>query len=156
MPLDHDRFMRLAMEEAARAGAEGNPAVGSVIVRDNAVIAAGRDLFTSTNDPTAHAETVALREAGAALGQVDFTGYTLYTSFQPCPMCCGAIIVSGVSTLVMGARPDPSENQYGSYNVEALLQLAGWQDRIQVVTGILPAECLEVLQEWEARNMGGR
>ena len=156
MPLDHDRFMRLAIDEAARAGAEGNAAVGSVIVRDSTVIATGRNLVTSTNDPTAHAEMVALREAGAALGQIDFSGYTLYTSFQPCPMCCGALMVSGVSTLVMGARPDPADNRYGSYNVETLLELAGWEDRIQVVTGILPQECLKVRQEWEARNMGGR
>ena len=108
MPLDHERFMRLAIDEAARAGAEGNLAVGSVIVRDNTVIATGRNLVTSTNDPTAHAETVALREAGAALGQVDFSGCTLYTSFQPCPMCCGALMVNGISTPVMGARPETS------------------------------------------------
>ena len=156
MPLDHDRFMRLAIDEAARGGAEGNLAVGSVIVRDNTVIAAGRNLVTSTNDPTAHAETVALREAGAALGQADFSGCTLYTSFQPCPMCCGALIVSGVSTLVMGARPVASENRYGTYTVETLLELSGWASKMEVVTGILPAECLEVRREWEARNMGGR
>ncbi len=77
--------MRLAIDEAARAGAEGNLAVGSVIIRDNTVVAAGRNLISSTHDPTAHAETVELREAGAALGQPDLSGCTLYTSFQPCP-----------------------------------------------------------------------
>ncbi len=156
MPVDHDRFMRLAIDAAARAGAEGNLAVGSVIVRDNTVIATGRNLVTSTNDPTAHAETVALREAGAALGQVDFSGCTLYTSFQPCPMCCGALMVSGISTLVMGARPETSENRYGASTVETLLDLADWAGNMEVVTGILTAECLEVRREWEARNTGGR
>lgn len=156
MPLDHEHFMRMAIEEAARGGAEGNSAVGSVIVRDNAVVATGRNLVTSTNDPTAHAETVALREAGAALVRPDLSRCTLYTSFQPCPMCCGALIVSRISTLVMGARPNPGDNRYGGYTPEQLLNLAGWGSEIEVVTGILPGECLAVRQEWEARNTEGR
>ena len=156
MPVDHEHFMRLAIDEAARAGAEGNSAVGSVIVRDNAVVATGRNLVTSTNDPTAHAETVALRKAGAALGRPDLSGCTLYTSFQPCPMCCGALMVSGISTLVMGARPEPSANRYGNYWPEDLINTAGWGGRIEVVTGILTGECLEVRREWETRNLGGR
>ena len=156
MPLDHEHFMRMAIEEAARGGAEGNSAVGSVIVRDNAVVATGRNLVTSTNDPTAHAETVALREAGAALVRPDLSGCILYTSFQPCPMCCGALIVSRISTLVMGARPNPADNRYGGYTPEQLLNLAGWGSEIEVVTGILPGECLAVRQEWEARNTEGR
>ena len=140
MSLNHEGFMRMAIAEAARAGAEGNSAVGSIIVQNNTVVAKGRNLVASNNDPTAHAETVALREAGAALGQSDLTGCTLYTSFQPCPMCCGGLIVSGIATLVMGARPDPADNRYGAYNVEKMLDLAGWSNRLEVVTGILPAE----------------
>ena len=156
MSLNHEDYMRMAIYEAARAGAEGNSAVGSVIVQNNTVVAKGRNLVAANNDPTAHAETVALREAGAALGRPDFTGCTLYTSFQPCPMCCGALMVSEVATLVMGARPDPADNRYGAYDVEKMLDLAGWSTRMEVVTGILPAECLEVRREWEARNAGGR
>lgn len=156
MPLDHEHFMRMAIEEAARGGAEGNSAVGSVIVRDNAVVATGRNLVTSTYDPTAHAETVALREAGAALARPDLSGCILYTSFQPCPMCCGALIVSRISTLVMGARPNPAGNPYGNYTPELLFNLAGWESSIEVVTGILPGECLAIRQEWEAKNTAGR
>ncbi len=96
MPADHEHFMGLAIEEAAKGGAEGNSAVGSVIGRDGNIVAVGRNLVTSTNDPTAHAETVALREAGAAQGDPDMTGCILYTTFQPCPMCSGALIVSGL------------------------------------------------------------
>lgn len=153
MPLDHERFMKLAIEEAARAGAEGNAAVGSVIVEDNVVVAVGRNLVTSTYDPTAHAETVALRDAGAALRRSNLSGLTLYTTFQPCPMCCGALMVSGVSTLVMGARPGPSDNRYGNYRPEDLIHTAGWAGRLKVVTGILPEACLAVRRDWEARNM---
>ena len=71
MPLDHEKYMRMAIEEAARGGAEGNLAVGSVVVRDDAVVAVGRNLVTSTNDPTAHAETVALREAADPVGAAE-------------------------------------------------------------------------------------
>jgi tRNA(adenine34) deaminase len=87
MPGDHERFMRMALDEATRGKAEGNVAVGSVIVRGDRVVARGRNLVMSTFDPTAHAETVALREAGQALKLVDFSGCTLYTTFEPCPMC---------------------------------------------------------------------
>ena len=156
MPTDHERFMRMAIDEANKGGAEGNSAVGSVIVQDGAVVAVGRNLVAASNDPTAHAETVALREAGAALGRSDFTGCTLYTSFQPCPMCSGAIMVSGIATLVMGARPGQSENRYGDFSVEKLFQESGWGSRIEVVTGILTDECLKVRQEWDAKNAGGR
>ena len=100
----HERFMQIAMQEARRGTAEGNAAVGSVVVRDENLIARGRNLVATQSDPTAHAETVALRNAGAATGHTDFSGCTLYTTFEPCPMCCGAILASGVSTLVLGAR----------------------------------------------------
>ena len=156
MSTNHEDFMRLAIAEAARAGAEGNSAVGCVIVQNNAVIGSGRNLVASNNDPTAHAETVALREASAALGQPDLIGCTLYTSFQPCPMCCGALMVSGIATLVMGARPDPTDNRFGAYTVEKLLDLSGWAARMEVLTGVLPSECLEVRREWETRNTTGR
>ncbi|MDE0459382.1 MAG: nucleoside deaminase [Chromatiales bacterium] len=95
----HERFMQIAMEEARRGAAEGNAAVGSVVVRDEHLIARGRNLVATQSDPTAHAETVALRNAGAATGHTDFSGCTLYSTFEPCPMCCGAILASGVSTL---------------------------------------------------------
>ena len=74
MPTDHERFMRLALEEAEKGKAEGNIAVGSVIVQDDTVVARGRNLVTTTFDPTAHVETVALRAAGAALRRVDVPG----------------------------------------------------------------------------------
>ena len=156
MPEDHEGFMRIALEEAEIGGSEGNTAVGSVIVRGNSLVARGRNLVTSTLDPTAHAETVALREAGSALGLVDFSGFTLYTTFEPCPMCCGAIMASGVTTLVMGARHDPSQSRWGAYTVEKLIEMAGWGDQVKVVTGILPRECVEVRRKWEAGDAPGR
>ena len=144
MPGDHERFMRIALQDAAKAGAEGNQAVGSIIVRGDAIVARGRNLVNSTNDPTAHAETVAIREAGATLGNVDFSGYTLYTTFEPCPMCCGAILASGISTIVMGGRPEPSQGRWDSYTLEKLIEMAEWTDKVEVVTGVLTQECVDI------------
>ena len=151
MPIDHNHFMRLALEEASRSNAEGNIAVGSVLVQDDTVVARGRNLVTSTHDPTAHAETVALREAGAALQQVDFTGCVLYTTFEPCPMCCGAILNSKLSTLVMGARHDPAQARWAGYTVEKLIDLTGRSTMIEVVTGVLVQACFDI---WRASTTG--
>lgn len=144
MSVDHERFMRIALEEAERGGAEGNAAVGSIIVDGETVVAHGRNLVTSNSDPTAHAETVALRHAGEALKRTDFSGMALYTTFEPCPMCCGAIMASGIATLVMGARHDSAQSSWGAYSVESLIEMTGRSDRIAVVTGILTRECAEV------------
>jgi len=152
----HERFMRAALAEAARGGAEGNIAVGSVVVRDDTVVAGGRNLEAATNDPTAHAEVVAVREASRVLGRRDLSGHTLYTTFEPCPMCCGAIMASGIATLVMGARHRPPAARWGPFAVEQLLALAAWEDRLQVVSGVLPDECRRLREEWDARHAGGR
>jgi tRNA(adenine34) deaminase len=146
MPGEHERFMRMALDEAARGKAEGNVAVGSVIVQGERVVALGRNLVTSTFDPTAHAETVALREAGQALKSADFSGCTLYTTFEPCPMCCGAILASNIGTLVMGGRPTLAERRWGAYTVEHFLDYAQRSGSLQVVTGILTQECVDIRQ----------
>jgi tRNA(adenine34) deaminase len=146
MPGDHERFMRMALDEAARGKGEGNVAVGSVITQGDTVVARGRNLVASTFDLTAHAETVALREAGRALQRVDLTGCVLYTTFEPCPMCCGAILASGISTLVMGGRPTLAERRWGEFTVERFIELAKRGDSIQVVTGILTQECVDIRQ----------
>lgn len=144
MSIDHERMMRIALEEAAQGGAEGNAAVGSIIVDGDQVVARGRNLVISNSDPTAHAETVALRHAGEALKRTDFSGMTLYTTFEPCPMCCGAILASNIGTLVMGARHNPAQSRWGGYRVETLLELTNSADQLTVVTGILTGECADI------------
>ena len=143
---EHERFMRLALEDAQRAADEGNVGVGSVIVRDGEVVARGRNLVPTTNDPTAHAETVALREASAALGTDDMAGCVLYTTFEPCPMCCGALMNANVAALVMGARPSAEQTKWGDYTMEALLAMSRWNARMEVITGVLVEECLGIRQ----------
>ena len=141
---DHEHYMRIALEEAERGATEGNVAVGSILVAPESVVARGRNLVTSTSDPTAHAETVALRNAGEQLGHTDFSKLTLYTTFEPCPMCCGAILASGVHTLVMGARHDLTQSNWGAYTVETLLELTNKESQLTVITGILTRECADV------------
>jgi tRNA(adenine34) deaminase len=136
IPEEHEGFMRLALEEAARSGAEGNVAVGSVLEHQGTVVARGRHLVTTTADPTAHAETVALRHAGAARQHTDCSGYTRYTTYEPCPMCCGALLVSGITTLVMGARPALAERRWGDYTTENLIAQTQRREHMRVVTGI--------------------
>ena len=141
---DHEHYMRIALEEAERAVAEGNTAVGSILVRAERIVARGHNLVTSTSDPTAHAETVALRHAGEQLGNTDFSKSILYTTFEPCPMCCGAIMASGVHTLVIGARHDLAQSRWGAYTVEKLLELTNRVGQLIVITGVLPQACTDV------------
>lgn len=141
---NHEHFMRIALKEAERSRDEGNSAVGSIIVRDGEVIACGRNLVTTEHDVTAHAETVALRVAGAALETARFDGCTLYTTFEPCPMCCGAILLAGISTLVIGAKSPPEESLWPGYSVEGMIDSLGQSHTISVVGGVLAKECAAV------------
>lgn len=134
-------FMNIAIEEAQQALAGGNGGFGSVVVLDGEVIGTGRNLANSTTDPTAHAETVAIRNAAQALGSLDLSGCTLYATFQPCPMCCGAILVSGISTVVLGGRPRAGGSRHGEYTIERLIEMAGGGESISVITGVLTDEC---------------
>lgn len=139
-----ERLMRTALKEAQLALAEGNGGFGSIVVRDGEVIAVGRNLANSTIDPTAHAETVAIRNAAMALGSLDLSRCTLYATFQPCPMCCGAILVSGITTVVLGGRPQAGASRHGEYTIERLIEMAGGSERVTVITGVLTDECNRV------------
>lgn len=140
----HEKFMRIALEEARRAAGEGNVGVGSVIVMDDELIARGRNLVPTTHDPTAHAETVALREAASVLNTDDMTGAALYTTFEPCPMCCGALMNANIATLVMGGRPTAEQTAWGDYTLERLIDMCCWDDRMEIVTDVLVEECLDI------------
>lgn len=150
MALDDEYYMRIALEEADKGGAEGNDAVGSVIVKDGSQVVLGRNLTSSTQDPTAHAETVCLRNAGASLGLLELAGCALYTTFEPCPMCCGAIMVGGITKVVIGAEPDPAVRRFGPYTMRAFLEWSEWANKIEVVTNVLSQECLQIRQKWQA------
>lgn len=98
--------MRRALDEARRAAADGEVPVGAVVTRAGAVIAAGRNRMRLDNDPTAHAELVAMRAAAAALGTPRLDGCDLWVTLEPCAMCAGAMALARVSRLYFAA-PDP-------------------------------------------------
>ena len=152
MFVHHTQFTEKAIEEAEKGGSQGNIAVGSVVVKNGSIIGVGRNLVSASDDPTAHAEIVALRDASLNVKSAELSGCTLYTTFEPCPMCCGAIMTSGITTVVMGARHNPRESRWGPYSIEKLLDMANWRDKIEIVTGILPKKCADVRHKWEKIN----
>lgn len=158
MKSQHDQFMALAIEEALSGLRAGERPFGSVIVKDGNVVGRGRNLVNSTQDPTAHAETLAIRNAAANLKTARLTGCTLYTTCEPCPMCCGATLYSGIDTLVMGTRqaslPRLSKGAYNvrDYNVERLVELTGF--KLNIVTGVMMEECDAIYLDWEGWGTG--
>lgn len=100
---EKERYMALAMEEADRALDAGDIPVGAVVVCEGEVIAAAGNEREQTGDPTAHAEVLALRRAAKRLGRRRLGGCTLYVTLEPCPMCAGAILMSGLDAVYFGA-----------------------------------------------------
>ena len=138
-----DAWMRHALALAERARQNGEVPVGAVLVRENAIIAEGWNCPIATHDPTAHAEIVALRAAGRALGNYRLVETTLYVTLEPCVMCMGAISHARVGRIIYGAS-DPKRGAAGS-----ALQLAEAEflnHRIGVMGGVLGDECGEILR----------
>lgn len=152
MQLDHDHFMALALQLAGKAAAEGNRPVGSLIVDAGGnILAQGTNRVFTEFDPTSHGETNAIREATKKLRKTDLSGCTLYSSLEPCPMCCWAIIDSKISRLVLGGRHAAlGRKDIGSYSVENLLALTGRS--IELVTGIRARESEDMRRAWDAKQ----
>jgi tRNA(adenine34) deaminase len=126
-------LMAQALDLAREALASGDHPYGSVIVGGQAVIGE-RNRVVTTADPTAHSETMAIRSAAGAWGLAGVAGSTLVTTYEPCPMCLGAIIEAGISRLVIGVRRQVGAQPLGEYTVEALLGLMGRTGDIQIET----------------------
>ena len=140
--MSHETFMRRALQEAHRAREAGEVPVGAVVVFDGALVGTGFNRPIGAQDPTAHAEIVALGAAGQALGNYRLTGATLYVTVEPCLMCVGAIVHARVGAVVYGV-PDPKGGA-----VRSLLDVGslGLNHRFEVVEGVLADECRELLQ----------
>ncbi len=142
-----EMFMRQALAEAARAGARGEVPVGAVAVRGNQAIASGHNLRETAQDPTAHAELIAIRAAAARLGTWRLSGVTIYVTLEPCPMCAGALVNARVARLVYGAD-DPKAGA-----VRSLMQLVEdprLNHRVEVEAAVLREECAEQLSAFFA------
>jgi tRNA(adenine34) deaminase len=140
---DDERWMRLALEEARTAEALGEVPVGAVIVREGELVARGHNLTHTRQDPSAHAEMVAIRRAAEAIGHWRLLGCTLYVTLEPCAMCSGAIVLARIPRLVYAA-PDPKAGMSGS--LENLVQYPRLNHRVDLTAGVLAGEAGDVLR----------
>ena len=146
--MNDTELMQIAINEAIKGLELGDQPFGAVLVMNNKIIRTGRNLVYSTFDPTAHAETVTLRDAGTSIKTLSFPGATLYASWEPCPMCLGAIISARINRLVLGGRKSKRRNQYGEYTVEKLIELTNVKDRLTLTTGVLQKKSEEIVNQW--------
>jgi tRNA(adenine34) deaminase len=147
-------WMGRALDLAAAAARAGDVPVGAVVVSPTSeVIGEGRNLREVEGDPTAHAEVVALRAAARAMGEWRLEDCTLVVTLEPCPMCAGALMLSRISRLVLGAW-DPKLGATGS--VWDLVRDRRATHRVEVVGGVREAECSQVLLSFfeEQRTAG--
>ena len=145
----HTEFMQEALAEARKSEKKGEVPVGAVIISSNGeLLARAHNESISRNDPTAHAEILALRKAGKKLGNYRILNSTFYVTIEPCIMCIGALINARIHHLVYGAR-DPKAGAVDSvYNI---LQNPRLNHRMKVSSGILERECQDIIQSFFKR-----
>jgi|ERR1041385_5516288 len=144
-PEEDAAWMLRALEQAEIAAAAGEVPVGALVIKDGEIIGQGHNRNLLDNDPTAHAEIVALRQAAARLGNHRLTGCTMVATIEPCSMCAGALIHARIARLVYGAN-DPKAGAAGS--TIQVINHPSLNHRMQVTAGVLAGECSEVLQKF--------
>ncbi|MFP3895505.1 MAG: tRNA adenosine(34) deaminase TadA [Anaerolineales bacterium] len=143
--MDHERWMREALEEAEKAAAAGEIPVGAVVVFGERIIGRGRNRKEAMRDPTAHAEILALRRAAHERGSWRLTGATLYSTLEPCSMCAGAMVNARIDRLVYGVA-DPKTGAAGS--VYDIVRSPWLNHRLKVVPGVLAEDVEEVMRDF--------
>nr|CAA6824901.1 MAG: tRNA-specific adenosine-34 deaminase (EC [uncultured Thiotrichaceae bacterium] len=147
--MDNEYWMEHALKLADRAGDEGEVPVGAVLVRDGLVLGEGWNQPIAHHDPSAHAEIMAMRNAGVKAENYRLPGTTLYVTLEPCVMCSGAMLHARVDKVVFGAF-DPKTGAAGS--VFDLLKDPRHYHRMEVEGGVLQARCAEQLQSFFRRR----
>jgi tRNA(adenine34) deaminase len=149
----HENFMRMALEEAERAYDEDEAPIGAVIVFGERVIASAHNQREQLNDPTAHAEMIAITQAAESLRCWRLEGCTLYVTLEPCPMCAGAIVQARIPTVVYGAA-DPKAGAVRT--LYKLLDDPRLNHRCQIVPDVLGVECGRILTQFfqQQRRLG--
>ena len=141
--------MNVALQEALTASDNDEVPVGAVIVCGGRIIARAHNQRELLKDPTAHAEMIAITQAAAAMNNWRLTGATMYVTLEPCAMCAGAIVLSRIDRLVFGAA-DPKAGACGTlFNI---VQDSRLNHRVEIVSGILAAECAETLRSFFAKR----
>jgi len=144
-----EQYMRLALEEAAQAETEGEVPVGAVVVCSGNVVGRGHNRNLQDNDPTAHAEVLALRQAAQLLGNHRLSDCELFATIEPCAMCAGALVQARLRRLVYGAS-DPKTGA-----VQSVLQVLNnprLNHQMEVVSGVLATESTAILQAFFRRR----
>ena len=148
-PLNDEACMRAALQEALAAYEKGEVPVGAVVVRDGKIIGRGHNLRETLNDPTAHAEMLAMTSASESKDSWRLEDCTLYVTLEPCPMCAGALVLGRLDRLVYGT-PDPKTGAVESlYNI---VQDERLNHRLEVTGGVLQADCQKQLQDFFKRR----
>jgi len=141
-----DEWMRIAIEAAREAAEIGEVPVGAAIVNENGdLLSVSSNRTITNNDPTAHAEILALREAAAKIGNYRLTGAIVYSTIEPCVMCAGALVNARVARLVFGAH----DERFGA--VETHFEICTSEKlnhRVEVVGGVLADECRELMRQF--------
>jgi tRNA(adenine34) deaminase len=146
MNQDHHKFMRLAIEEAKKAGQKDEVPVGAVIVApSDEILSLAHNQVVSLADPTAHAEILALRTAANKIGNYRLLNATLYVTVEPCPMCMGAVVHARIERLVFGTC-DPKWGAAGSlYNLATDTRL---NHQLEVISGVCEDSCKKLMQDF--------
>jgi tRNA(adenine34) deaminase len=139
---DDIKFMRAALEEAELARAKGEVPIGAVLVLDGEIVGRGHNLRETSNDPTTHAEMVAIRQAAERIGHWRLLDTILYVTLEPCVMCMGATILARIPRLVYGCR-DPRAGAVGS--IYDFSQDERFNHKVEVTEGVLGEECSQLL-----------
>jgi len=142
-------FMRVALAGAREAAAADEVPVGAVVTRGDRIVAVGRNRSVADHDPSAHAEIVALRAAGAAIANHRLSGATLYVTLEPCAMCFAAMVQARIARLVFGAY-DPKAGAAGT--AIDLTDSPAFNHRFEVLGGVLADDCGELLAEFFAER----
>ena len=137
--------MTAALEEARRAGEAGEVPVGAVVVLEGRIVGRGHNRPIGGQDPTAHAEVLALRDAARRAGNYRLPGAALYVTIEPCLMCAGACVLARVARLIFGA---PDEKAGAVVSRARLLDGARWHHEVEVTGGVLADEARRLMQEF--------
>jgi tRNA(adenine34) deaminase len=138
-------LMAMAIAEARAAASEGEVPVGAVAVAGGRIIAKGHNSPVSLNDPTAHAEIIAIRGAARALGTYRLTEAALYVTLEPCTMCVGAMVAARIEKVVYGARDEKAGALGSVYDIGRDGRL---NHRLEVYGGVMADECAEILRQF--------
>jgi tRNA(adenine34) deaminase len=142
-----ETFMRLALEEAARSLAHDDVPIGAVLVQDGEVLSSAHNERELRNDPTAHAEVLALRAASEKLGTWRLTNTTMYVTLEPCPMCAGALVLARIDRLVYGPQDPKAGAALSLYNVTQDPRL---NHSVEVIPNVLADEGAALLNRFFA------